>query len=277
MGPALCERVRGARSRGRCRRLGTRRSGGAGRARGAGRPHRRARRQSRAHRASTRPWARPMTTNGSRAFRHLVDPLPRLVRAVLPQMIGRRSGKILLLGSASALRGMKRSRRPTVPRVARNSPTCRRSGSNWRRTTCRSMRSRRISSRTRRTSRPTCRRCPRSRSGSSARCRSVDWSARARTRRSLPTSAAAPPTASSGRCFRSAAAGSRAGRRGPRSSPARRGRGRDPVSRAVPSARCRRSRRSGAAPACAARRSSWPSRACTRPGSRVPSPVPCAR
>ena len=42
-------------------------------------------------------------------FRHLVDPLPRLVRAVLPQMIERRSGKILVIGSASALRGMKRA------------------------------------------------------------------------------------------------------------------------------------------------------------------------
>ena len=42
-------------------------------------------------------------------FRHLVEPLPRLVRAVLPQMIERRSGKVLVLGSASALRGMKRA------------------------------------------------------------------------------------------------------------------------------------------------------------------------
>jgi 2-keto-3-deoxy-L-fuconate dehydrogenase len=42
-------------------------------------------------------------------FGHLVDPLPRLVRAVLPQMIARRAGKILVMGSASALRGMKRS------------------------------------------------------------------------------------------------------------------------------------------------------------------------
>ncbi len=42
-------------------------------------------------------------------FAHLVDPLPRLVRAVLPQMIGRRSGKILVIGSASALRAMKRA------------------------------------------------------------------------------------------------------------------------------------------------------------------------
>jgi NAD(P)-dependent dehydrogenase (short-subunit alcohol dehydrogenase family) len=42
-------------------------------------------------------------------FAHLVDPLPQLARAVLPQMVERRSGKILVLGSASALRGMKRA------------------------------------------------------------------------------------------------------------------------------------------------------------------------
>jgi NAD(P)-dependent dehydrogenase (short-subunit alcohol dehydrogenase family) len=43
------------------------------------------------------------------AFAHMVDPLPRLVRAALPQMMQRKSGKILLMGSASALRGMKRT------------------------------------------------------------------------------------------------------------------------------------------------------------------------
>ena len=42
-------------------------------------------------------------------FSALVDPLPKLCRAVLPQMLERRSGKILLMGSASALRGMKRA------------------------------------------------------------------------------------------------------------------------------------------------------------------------
>ncbi len=42
-------------------------------------------------------------------FAALVDPLPRLFRALLPQMIERRSGKILVIGSASALRGMKRT------------------------------------------------------------------------------------------------------------------------------------------------------------------------
>jgi 2-keto-3-deoxy-L-fuconate dehydrogenase len=45
----------------------------------------------------------------SNVFSHIVDPLPRLVRAVLPQMIERESGKVLVLGSASALRGMKRA------------------------------------------------------------------------------------------------------------------------------------------------------------------------
>lgn len=42
-------------------------------------------------------------------FAALVDPLPRLVRAVTPAMIARRSGKVLVVGSASALRGMKRA------------------------------------------------------------------------------------------------------------------------------------------------------------------------
>ncbi|WP_373187045.1 SDR family oxidoreductase [Halopseudomonas sp.] len=42
-------------------------------------------------------------------FDHMVDPLQRLVRSVLPGMIERQRGKILLMGSASALRGMKRA------------------------------------------------------------------------------------------------------------------------------------------------------------------------
>lgn len=42
-------------------------------------------------------------------FAALVHPLPRLCRAVLPSMIARRAGKILVMGSASALRGMKRA------------------------------------------------------------------------------------------------------------------------------------------------------------------------
>ena len=48
-------------------------------------------------------------TEGRDTFASLVDPLPRLVRSVLPQMIERGAGKILVMGSASALRGMKRT------------------------------------------------------------------------------------------------------------------------------------------------------------------------
>lgn len=43
------------------------------------------------------------------AFAHMVDPLQRLVKAVLPQMAARESGKIILIGSASALRGIRRA------------------------------------------------------------------------------------------------------------------------------------------------------------------------
>jgi 2-keto-3-deoxy-L-fuconate dehydrogenase len=44
----------------------------------------------------------------ARAFGRLVFPLHRLVRAVLPQMIERREGKIIVVGSADALRGKPR-------------------------------------------------------------------------------------------------------------------------------------------------------------------------
>ena len=42
-------------------------------------------------------------------FNTMVHPLQRLVKAVLPQMQERGRGKILVMGSASALRGMKRA------------------------------------------------------------------------------------------------------------------------------------------------------------------------
>ena len=42
-------------------------------------------------------------------FAALVDPLPRLLRAVLPRMTQRGAGRIIVMGSASALRGMKRT------------------------------------------------------------------------------------------------------------------------------------------------------------------------
>jgi 2-keto-3-deoxy-L-fuconate dehydrogenase len=42
-------------------------------------------------------------------FAALVDPLPRLIAAVVPMFSQRGSGKVLVIGSASALRGMKRA------------------------------------------------------------------------------------------------------------------------------------------------------------------------
>lgn len=42
-------------------------------------------------------------------FAHIVDPLPGLMRAVLPQMIERGAGKVVVIGSAIAFRGQKRT------------------------------------------------------------------------------------------------------------------------------------------------------------------------
>ncbi len=59
--------------------------------------------------APSTPAAEVTDNEWSEVFAALVHPLPRLARAVLPQMISRGSGKILVIGSASALRGMKRT------------------------------------------------------------------------------------------------------------------------------------------------------------------------
>lgn len=53
-----------------------------------------------AHETSDAQWAE--------VFDRLVHPLHRLVRAVLPQMIERKNGKIVVVGSAAALRGTER-------------------------------------------------------------------------------------------------------------------------------------------------------------------------
>lgn len=59
--------------------------------------------------APTTPAIEVDETEWREVFAALVDPLPRLVKAVVPGMISRGAGKILVIGSASALRGMKRA------------------------------------------------------------------------------------------------------------------------------------------------------------------------
>lgn len=62
-----------------------------------------------AFRAPTTPAIAVDDDEWRQTFAALVDPLPRLVRAAAPAMTARRAGKILVIGSASALRGMKRA------------------------------------------------------------------------------------------------------------------------------------------------------------------------
>ena len=62
-----------------------------------------------AHRAPSTVATEVGEVEWRQVFAALVDPLPRLVAAAAPAMLARRSGKILVMGSASALRGMKRA------------------------------------------------------------------------------------------------------------------------------------------------------------------------
>ena len=59
--------------------------------------------------APTTPASEVTDDEWNEVFDALVHPLPRLARAVLPQMMARASGKIIVIGSASALRGMRRT------------------------------------------------------------------------------------------------------------------------------------------------------------------------
>jgi len=60
-----------------------------------------------AHPAPTTPAAKVTDEEWRETFAALVDPLPRLLRAALPPMVERRSGVILVVGSAAALRGIR--------------------------------------------------------------------------------------------------------------------------------------------------------------------------
>ena len=207
-------RVHGSGALRRVRRAGRRGRRGherAGRSRrGGGRPgrqrDRRARRQPRVHRAVD---AGSRGDGGRRAESspRSVDPLPRHGARGGAAMVQRRSGKILVVGSASALRGMRGLL--LARRAAPSSPTCRRWA--WSRAAQRPGERDRAELRRQpdllsRRGRPT----RASRSAWRVKCRWAGWSRRARTRCSRPTCAAPRPTASSGRCSRSAAAGSRA-------------------------------------------------------------------
>ena len=62
-----------------------------------------------AYTAPTTPAPAVSDEEWRQVFAALVDPLPRLVRSAVPSMLARRSGKVLVIGSSSALRGMKRA------------------------------------------------------------------------------------------------------------------------------------------------------------------------
>ena len=62
-----------------------------------------------AYTAPSTPAVDVDATEWRQVFAALVDPLPRLLAAAAPAMVARRRGKVLVIGSASALRGMKRA------------------------------------------------------------------------------------------------------------------------------------------------------------------------
>ncbi len=59
--------------------------------------------------APSTPALEVLDTEWREVFAALVDPLPRLLQAVLPGMVERGRGKVIVIGSASALRGMRRA------------------------------------------------------------------------------------------------------------------------------------------------------------------------
>jgi len=71
-----------------------------------------------AYRAPSTPAEGVTDAEWREVFGALVDPLPRLIGAVVPGMVARGSGTVLVIGSASALRGMKRSSTYSAARAA---------------------------------------------------------------------------------------------------------------------------------------------------------------
>ncbi len=59
--------------------------------------------------APSTPALEVSDTEWREVFAALVDPLPKLLQAVLPGMLERGRGKVIVIGSASALRGMRRA------------------------------------------------------------------------------------------------------------------------------------------------------------------------
>lgn len=59
--------------------------------------------------APSTPALEVSDTEWREVFAALVDPLPKLLQAVLPGMVERGRGKVVVIGSASALRGMRRA------------------------------------------------------------------------------------------------------------------------------------------------------------------------
>jgi len=67
--------------------------------------------------APSTPAAEISDSEWRTVFAHLVDPMPRLVSAVLPQMVERRAGRILLMGRARSTSGPEAP--PALQRRAR--------------------------------------------------------------------------------------------------------------------------------------------------------------
>ena len=147
-------------------------------------------------------------TEWRQVFAALVDPLPRLLAAVLPAMMSRKAGKVLLIGSASALRGMKRASTYSAARgaqlayvqavgveVAPYNVQVNAIAQNF------------VENQL--TSPPKCRRIPGFRSACDAKSRLVALWRHVKMPNSRPTCAATQQTASLARSFRYAAAGLR--------------------------------------------------------------------